>query len=60
MKMNVQITSVLAEQKELFLNLYNLYLYDLSEFSGEDLLEEGNMIQRTPIYIWNVMNYIRF
>lgn len=41
MKMNVQITSILAEQKELFLNLYNLYLYDLSEFSGEDLLEEG-------------------
>ncbi|WP_419891640.1 GNAT family N-acetyltransferase [Paenibacillus xylanexedens] len=41
MKMNVQITSILAEQKELFLDLYNLYLYDLSEFSGEDLLEEG-------------------
>lgn len=41
MKMNVQITSILPEQKELFLNLYNLYLYDLSEFSGEDLLEEG-------------------
>ncbi|WP_440117781.1 GNAT family N-acetyltransferase [Paenibacillus sp. QZ-Y1] len=39
--MNIQITSILAEQKELFLNLYNLYLYDLSEFSGEDLLEEG-------------------
>jgi len=41
MKMNVQITRILAEQKELFLNLYNLYLYDLSEFSGEDLLAEG-------------------
>lgn len=41
MKMNVQITSILLEQKELFLNLYNLYLYDLSEFSGEELLEEG-------------------
>ena len=41
MKMNVHIKSILAEQKELFLNLYNLYLYDLSEFSGEDLLEEG-------------------
>ncbi|WKL00584.1 hypothetical protein Q0F98_26655 [Paenibacillus amylolyticus] len=41
MKMNVQITSILAEQKELFLNLYNLYLYDLSEFSGEDLRKEG-------------------
>ncbi|WP_340019752.1 GNAT family N-acetyltransferase [Paenibacillus sp. FSL H7-0940] len=41
MKMDVQITSILAEQKELFFNLYNLYLYDLSEFSGEDLLEEG-------------------
>lgn len=39
--MNVQITRILAEKKELFLNLYNLYLYDLSEFSGEDLLEEG-------------------
>ncbi|MFX3647837.1 MAG: GNAT family N-acetyltransferase [Paenibacillus sp.] len=41
MKMNVEITRILAEQKELFLNLFNLYLYDLSEFSGEDLLEEG-------------------
>ena len=41
MKMNVQITRILAEQKELFLNLFNLYLYDLSEYSGEDLLEEG-------------------
>ncbi|PQP82651.1 GNAT family N-acetyltransferase [Paenibacillus sp. PCH8] len=38
---NVQITSILPEQKEQFLNLYNLYLYDLSEFSGEDLLESG-------------------
>lgn len=41
MKMNVQITRILAEQKELFLNLFNLYLYDLSEYSGEDLIEEG-------------------
>ncbi|MDR9744466.1 GNAT family N-acetyltransferase [Paenibacillus taichungensis] len=39
--MNVQITRIDKSQKELFLNLYNLYLYDLSEFSGEDLLEEG-------------------
>jgi predicted acetyltransferase len=39
--MNVQITRIDNSQKELFLNLYNLYLYDLSEFSGEDLLEEG-------------------
>lgn len=39
--MNVHITRILPEQKELFLNLFNLYLYDLSEFSGEDLLEEG-------------------
>jgi len=39
--MNVQITRIDNSQKELFLNLYNLYLYDLSEFSGEELLEEG-------------------
>ncbi|SDL82393.1 Predicted acetyltransferase [Paenibacillus sp. OK060] len=39
--MNVQITRIDKSQKELFLNLYNLYLYDLSEFSGEDLLKEG-------------------
>lgn len=39
--MNVQITRIDNSQKDLFLNLYNLYLYDLSEFSGEDLLEEG-------------------
>lgn len=39
MKMNVKITSILAEQKELFLNLFNLYLYDLSEFSGKIYLK---------------------
>ncbi|UPK45526.1 GNAT family N-acetyltransferase [Paenibacillus pabuli] len=39
--MNVQITRIDNSQKELFFNLYNLYLYDLSEFSGEELLEEG-------------------
>ncbi|OPG98788.1 GNAT family N-acetyltransferase [Chryseobacterium mucoviscidosis] len=39
--MSLQITRIDNSQKELFLNLYNLYLYDLSEFSGEDLLEEG-------------------
>ncbi|MBT2284895.1 GNAT family N-acetyltransferase [Paenibacillus polymyxa] len=49
--MNVQIKSILAEQKELFLNLYNLYLYDLSEFSGEDLLKEGKY-DPTNIYLY--------
>ncbi|WP_211748630.1 GNAT family N-acetyltransferase [Paenibacillus sp. Marseille-Q4541] len=39
--MNTHITRILKEQKETFLNLYNLYLYDLSEFTGEDITEEG-------------------
>ncbi|MDU7473574.1 MAG: GNAT family N-acetyltransferase [Paenibacillus macerans] len=39
--MDIRITEILPEQKELFLNLYNLYLYDLSAFTGEDPAEDG-------------------
>ncbi|RRJ65237.1 GNAT family N-acetyltransferase [Paenibacillus oralis] len=39
--MDVSISEILPEHKELFLNLYNLYLYDLSEYTGEDPAEDG-------------------
>ncbi|GJM72911.1 hypothetical protein HMSSN036_51270 [Paenibacillus macerans] len=39
--MDVCISEILPEHRELFLNLYNLYLYDLSEFTGEDPVEDG-------------------
>lgn len=56
--MNVQITRIDNSQKELFFNLYNLYLYDLSEFSGRNCLKRESTIQRIPISIWNERNYI--
>ncbi|WP_438349990.1 GNAT family N-acetyltransferase [Paenibacillus sp. FA6] len=40
--MKVQITKITKVQKETFLNLYNLYLYDLSEFSGDELKDDGS------------------
>ncbi|MFC7681727.1 GNAT family N-acetyltransferase [Paenibacillus sp. GCM10028914] len=40
--MNIQITRINQEQQELFLNLYNLYLYDLSEFTGDEPKDNGN------------------
>ncbi|MGZ7440479.1 GNAT family N-acetyltransferase [Paenibacillus sp. TH7-28] len=39
--MDVCISEILPEHRELFLNLYNLYLYDLSQFTGEDPAEDG-------------------
>ena len=39
--MAVEIRKINADQKETFLNLYNLYLYDLSEYSSEDPKENG-------------------
>ncbi|SMF79472.1 Predicted acetyltransferase [Paenibacillus uliginis N3/975] len=39
--MKIQITRIKKEQQELFLNMYNLYLYDLSEFTGEDPKDDG-------------------
>jgi len=39
--LNIEITRIARDQKETFLNLYNLYLYDLSEFTLEDPTNSG-------------------
>lgn len=39
--MNIEIKRIMKEQKETFLNLYNLYLYDLSEFTLDDPINNG-------------------
>jgi len=48
--MNIEITQINKDQKELFLNLYNFYLYDLSEYTGDDLRDEG-MFDSTNTYL---------
>lgn len=49
--MNIEITRIARDQKETFLNLYNLYLYDLSEFTLEDPTNSG-MFDPTNTYIY--------
>lgn len=50
--MEVRISEILPEQKELFLNLYNLYLYDLSEFTGEEPAGDGRFdLANTHLYL---------
>ncbi|WP_172251427.1 GNAT family N-acetyltransferase [Saccharibacillus deserti] len=39
--MDVEIGRISKDQKDKFLNLYNLYLYDLSQYTGEDPQENG-------------------
>lgn len=39
--MNVDITRIQLDQKDKLLNLYNLYLYDLSQYTGEDPQDNG-------------------
>ena len=39
--MDVRIEPILIEQKSVFLQMMELYLYDFSEFSGEDIDEYG-------------------
>lgn len=51
MKLNIEITRITKEQKETFLNLYNLYLYDLSEFTLEDPTD-NNTFDPTNTYLY--------
>jgi predicted acetyltransferase len=61
--MNIHLTQISKENIELFLNLYNLYLYDLSEYNGDELKEDGTFdptntylyLERDelqPFFIW--------
>lgn len=49
--MNIEITRINKEQKDKFLNLYNLYLYDLSQYTGEDPKENGKF-DSTNTYLY--------
>ena len=35
--MNIQIEPILFEQKSVFIQLLNLYSYDITEFTGNDI-----------------------
>lgn len=50
-QMNIEITRINKEQKDKFLNLYNLYLYDLSQYTGEDPKENGKF-DSTNTYLY--------
>ena len=39
--MNIQIEPILIEQKSVFIQLINLYNYDFTEFTNEDINEHG-------------------
>lgn len=39
--MSFRLARITRNQQEEFLNLYNLYLYDLSPFNGDELQENG-------------------
>ncbi|MNO54212.1 hypothetical protein D3C76_446780 [compost metagenome] len=49
--MNIEIAQISKDQKELFLNLYNLYLYDLSEYNGDELTDDG-IFDPTNTYLY--------
>ncbi|MGG6310435.1 GNAT family N-acetyltransferase [Paenibacillus macerans] len=50
--MDIRLMEILPEQQELFLNLYNLYLYELSAFTGEDPAEDGRFdLANTHLYL---------
>ncbi|BFH68954.1 MAG: GNAT family N-acetyltransferase [Paenibacillus dendritiformis] len=39
--MSLRIVEIYPDRKETFLNLYNLYLYELSAYTGEDIQADG-------------------
>jgi len=49
--MNVDLKRIQLDQKEKFLNLYNLYLYDLSQYTGEDPQDNG-VFDPTNTYLY--------
>ncbi|BFH13788.1 GNAT family N-acetyltransferase [Paenibacillus melissococcoides] len=50
--MSLQIEEIHPDQKATFLNLYNLYLYELSAYTGEDIQPDGTFeLSDTHLYI---------
>lgn len=49
--MAIEITRITKDQRDTFLNLYNLYLYDLSEYTAEDP-EENGKFDPTNTYLY--------
>lgn len=50
--MSMHIAKINQEQKETFMHLYNLYLYELSAYTGEDIRKDGTFdLSNTHLYI---------
>lgn len=50
--MSLQIVEIHPDHKETFLNLYNLYLYELSAYTGEDIQPDGTFdVSSTHLYM---------
>ncbi|MNM91945.1 hypothetical protein D3C76_63160 [compost metagenome] len=50
--MDVRIATILPSQKALFFNLFNLYLHDLSAFTGEEPGDDGRFdLANTYLYL---------
>ncbi|MDM5279170.1 hypothetical protein QUF95_17360 [Paenibacillus silvae] len=62
--MDIEITKITKDQADTFLNLYNLYLYDLSEYTCEDPKDDGKFdptntylyLERDELHPFFVMN----
>ncbi len=42
--MSIRLSTISNSELELFSNLYNLYLYELSSYTGEDVQEDGRFV----------------
>ena len=56
--MNIQIEAIPFEQKSVFIQLFNLYLYDFTEFTNDDIKEHGHFAEHylNPLWgneLWN-------
>lgn len=56
--MDVRIAPILPSQSSLFFNLFQLYLHDLSAFTGEEPGKTGDLIWRTLTFTWSGKNCI--
>ena len=50
--MNIKVEPVLFEQKAVFIQLFNLYLYDFTEFTNDDIKEHGHFSDHYLNPLW--------
>ena len=51
--MNIKIEAIPFEQKSVFIQLLNLYSYDFTEFTGNDIKENGYFYNYSSNELWN-------